>query len=117
MQAPEELPASLRMTLAEGRLHRGDIAGMDAALLAAVGSAVFSFLFYQFWPALPFMDRVGLVFLLCLGLAIVVSLLQGNKAQAGAVELNDISFDTSKGFSLSLVLVVLVLIVFYSVWW
>lgn len=89
----------------------------DAALLAAVGSAVFSFLFYQFWPALPFMDRVGLVFLLCLGLAIVVSLLQGNKVQAGAVELNDISFDTSKGFSLSLVLVVLVLIVFYSVWW
>ena len=89
----------------------------DAALLAAVGSAVFSFLFYQFWPALPFMDRVGLVFLLCLGLAIVVSLLQGNKNQAGAVELNDISFDTSKGFSLSLLLVVLVLIVFYSVWW
>jgi len=31
-QAPEELPASLRMTLAEGRLHRGDIAGMAAAL-------------------------------------------------------------------------------------
>lgn len=89
----------------------------DAALLAAVGSAVFSFLFYQFWPALPFMDRVGLVFLLCLGLAIVVSLLQGNKNQAGAVELNDINFDTSKGFSLSLLLVVLVLIVFYSVWW
>lgn len=89
----------------------------DAALLAAVGSAVFSFLFYQFWPALPFMDRVGLVFLLCLGLAIVVSLLQGNKNQAGAVELNDISFGTSKGFSLSLALVVLVLVVFYSVWW
>lgn len=89
----------------------------DAALLAAVGSAVFSFLFYQFWPALPFMDRVGLVFLLCLGLAIVVSLLQGNKAQAGAVELNDISFSTSKGFSLSLALVVLILVVFYSVWW
>ena len=89
----------------------------DAALLAAVGSAVFSFLFYQFWPALPFMDRVGLVFLLCLGLAILVSLLQGNKVQAGAVELNDISFGTSKGFSLSLLLVVLVLIVFYSVWW
>ena len=89
----------------------------DAALLAAVGSAVFSFLFYQFWPALPFMDRVGLVFVLCLGLAIVVSLLQGNKVQAGAVDLNDISFGTSKGFSLSLALVVLVLVVFYSVWW
>jgi SSS family solute:Na+ symporter len=89
----------------------------DAALLAAVGSAVFSFLFYQFWPTLPFMDRVGLVFLLCLGLAIVVSMLQGNKVQAGAVELNDISFGTSKGFSLSLALVVLILVVFYSVWW
>jgi len=89
----------------------------NAALAAAVGSAVFSFLFYQFWPALPFMDRVGLVFLLCLGLAIVLSLLQGNKVQAGAVDLNDLRFDTSKGFSLSMLLVVLVLVVFYSVWW
>lgn len=89
----------------------------NAALAAAVGSAVFSFLFYQFWPALPFMDRVGLVFLLCLGLAIVLSLLQGNKVQAGAVDLNDLSFDTSRGFSLSMLLVVLVLVVFYSVWW
>lgn len=89
----------------------------DAALAAAIGSAVFSFLFYQFWPALPFMDRVGLVFLLCLGLAVVVSLLQGQKVQAGAVELNDIRFDTSKGFNLSLLLVVLVLVAFYSVWW
>lgn len=89
----------------------------DAALAAAIGSAVFSLLFYQFWPALPFMDRVGLVFLLCLGLAIIVTLLQGPKVQAGAVELKDIRFDTSKGFNLSLLLVVLVLIAFYSVWW
>ncbi len=89
----------------------------DAALAAAIGSAVFSFLFYQFWPALPFMDRVGLVFLLCLGLAVVVSLLQGQKVQAGAVDLDDIRFDTSKGFNLSLLLVVLVLVAFYSVWW
>jgi SSS family solute:Na+ symporter len=89
----------------------------DAALAAAIGSAVFSFLFYQFWPALPFMDRVGLVFLICLGLAVVVSLLQRQKVQAGAVELNDIRFDTSKGFNLSFLLVVLVLVAFYSVWW
>lgn len=89
----------------------------DAALSAAIGSAVFSLAFYLFWPSLPFMDRVGLVFLLCLGVAIVVSFLQGNKAQPGAVELSDINFVTSKGFNLSMALVVLILVVFYSVWW
>ena len=32
----------------------------NGALAAAIGSAVLSFLFRQFWPDLPFMDRVGL---------------------------------------------------------
>ena len=31
-----------------------------------------SFALKILWPALPFMDRVGLVFLACLGMAVVV---------------------------------------------
>ncbi len=89
----------------------------NGALAAAVGSAVFSGLFYWFWPELPFMDRVGLVFLLCLGLAVIASLLTPTKVHTGSVDLADIDFSTSKGFNSAMVLVVLILILFYSVWW
>lgn len=96
----------------------------DAALAAAIGSAVFSLLCYVFWPTLPFMDRVGVVFLLCLAVAIVVSLWQAKTATrtaqtmpSGAVVLDDINFATSAGFNFAMMLVVLILIVFYTLWW
>ena len=46
------------------------------ALVAAVGSAVLSFVLKFAWPSLPFMDRVGLVFLGCFAIAVAISLLQ-----------------------------------------
>ena len=39
-----------------------------AALLSAVGSAALSLLLKLYWPDLPFMDRVGLVFILCVAM-------------------------------------------------
>src|SRR5882762_5136027 len=47
-----------------------------AALVAAIASAVLSTVLKFAWPALPFMDRVGVVFLACMGIAIVLSLMQ-----------------------------------------
>ncbi len=93
--------------------------GMSAngALAAAVGSAVLSGAFYWLWPALPFMDRVGLVFLLCLALAVVVSFFTPVQAAQSELELTDIDFKTSRGFNASFGLVVLILMLFYSVWW
>ena len=44
------------------------------ALAAAVGSFLLSLAGRLFWPELPFMDRVGLVFIACLLLAVVLSL-------------------------------------------
>ena len=43
------------------------------AMAAAVGSAVLSLVLKMAWPSLPFMDRVGVVFLACLAIAIVLS--------------------------------------------
>ena len=37
----------------------------NGALVAAIGSAVFSVACLLYWPSLPFMDRVGLAFILC----------------------------------------------------
>ncbi|MDG1732192.1 MAG: sodium/sugar symporter [Thalassotalea sp.] len=89
----------------------------NAGLVAAVGSAVFSFAFKMLWPELPFMDRVGLVFVLCLLLAVVVSLIEKKGEHEHAVDLDGIDFSTSKGFNISTVAVILILIAFYSAWW
>ena len=88
----------------------------NAALVAAIGSAVFSLAFYVFLPEYPFMDRVGVVFLLCVGSSIIISLIE-KKPQEKAVDLDDIDFSTSSGFNISAVAVSLILVALYATWW
>jgi SSS family solute:Na+ symporter len=88
-----------------------------AALVAAVGSALLSFALKIFWPSLPFMDRVGVVFLTCLGVAVVLSLLQSRRTSALRVELRDIDYSTSAGFNIGAATVAAILIALYAVWW
>ena len=89
----------------------------SGALAAAIGSAVLSFAFKIFWPEIPFIDRVGLVFLLCVAIAVSFSVLAGNRNQDGAVSLRDIQFATTNGFNFSAVLVALILAALYATWW
>jgi SSS family solute:Na+ symporter len=93
----------------------------SAALAAAIGSAVLSFAFKMLWPELPFIDRVGLVFLLCTALAVLISMQADSYKQGldqqGAVELGDITFATTGGFNLSALLVSLILVALYASWW
>jgi len=87
------------------------------ALAAAIGSALLSFAFKMLWPELPFIDRVGLVFLLCTAIAIAISMLQGNREQEKSIDLADIDFTTSKGFNAAAVAVSLILAALYATWW
>lgn len=87
------------------------------ALAAAIGSAVLSFAFKMLWPELPFIDRVGLVFLLCALIAIVLSVMQGNRDQPGSVDLANIDFSTTAGFNVAGVAVALILAALYATWW
>ena len=89
----------------------------NGALAAAIGSAVLSFLFRQFWPDLPFMDRVGLVFLLCFALCFVFSLMDKATQSNESVDLSEVSFATDKGFNLAALGVTLVLVALYTTWW
>ncbi|MDC0995233.1 sodium/sugar symporter [Pseudomonadales bacterium] len=89
----------------------------SGALAAAIASAVLSFAFKMLWPELPFIDRVGLVFLLCVAIAVSFSVLAGNRNQDGAVSLRDIQFATTNGFNFSAVLVALILAALYATWW
>jgi SSS family solute:Na+ symporter len=88
-----------------------------SALTAAIASVIFSWLFKIFIPEVPFMDRVGLVFILCCVLAVVVTYLSGAKDQPNAVDVKDVSFSTSSGFNAAALGVILILIVIYATWW
>ena len=87
-----------------------------AALIAAIASAALSLYFKLAWPELPFMDRVGLVFLLCVAIGVMWSLARP-QSQAGFVDPAGVSFSTTQGFNVSAVLVTFILVFFYTVWW
>ena len=87
-----------------------------AALIAAIASAALSLYFKLAWPELPFMDRVGLVFLLCVAIGVMWSLARP-QSQAGFVDPAGVSFSTTQGFNVSAVLVTLISVFFYTVWW
>ena len=87
------------------------------ALAAAIGSAFLSFVLKMTQPGLPFIDRVGLVFLLCAIVAIVVSIIQGSRRQPGSIDLSEIEFSTTRGFNIAGITVALILAALYATWW
>jgi SSS family solute:Na+ symporter len=89
----------------------------NAALVAAVASAVLSYALMKLWPALPFIDRVGVVFLVCMALAIIVSLVQKPQPPSMNIELKNIDYSTSTGFNIAAGVIIVVLIVLYTTWW
>jgi SSS family solute:Na+ symporter len=87
------------------------------AFAAAIGSAGFSLMFKIFLPDLPFMNRVGFVFLLCVAVAVIVSLLHAPKHHPKAIRVGDIDFRTSTGFNIGGAVVAAVLTGLYWYWW
>lgn len=65
----------------------------------------------------PFMNRMGVVFLVSLALAIVVSLVTPQPAGADTIETRDVSYATRPGFNIGALAVILVLIALYATWW
>jgi len=89
----------------------------NSALVAAISSAVLSLALKLLWPELPFIDRVGLVFLLCAAFAIIVTLISGAREQENAIDLKGVTFSTTTGFNIAGIGVVLILIALYASWW
>ena len=87
------------------------------AMAAAIGSAVLSFALKMLWPSLPFMDRVGIVFLACIAIAVGLSLLGKPAGPALRVELRNIDYSTSTGFNVAAVIVAAILVALYAIWW
>ncbi|MBX2850067.1 MAG: sodium/sugar symporter [Acidiferrobacterales bacterium] len=92
-------------------------ATVAAALTAAIGSAVFSLLFKLLLPSLPFIDRVGIVFILCIVIPIIIVLMQGDGDHKNAIDVEGINFSTSSSYNIATVGVVLILAALYATWW
>lgn len=89
----------------------------NGALAAAIGSVVLSLTFKLAWPSLPFIDRVGLVFLLCIIVGMVVSLYQDKGQHPGAVDYQTINTSTTLGFNTAAGTIVVILSALYITWW
>ncbi|MBX3724414.1 MAG: sodium/sugar symporter [Xanthomonadales bacterium] len=87
------------------------------ALAAAIGSFVFSLAFRYGLPQMPFMDRVGYVFLLCAAVLVVVSLLQRRGADPRAIDCSAIGFTTTTGFNVASAVITAALIALYAWLW
>jgi SSS family solute:Na+ symporter len=89
----------------------------NGALVAAIGSAVFSVACKIYWPALPFMDRVGLAFILCVILGMLVSQLEGKGDHPNAIDYAAVDTSTSAGFNWATLVIILMLTGLYATWW
>ncbi|NCT72232.1 MAG: sodium/solute symporter [Xanthomonadaceae bacterium] len=87
------------------------------ALAAAIGSFALSIVLKLAWPALPFIDRVGLVFLLALVLAVVVSLATAHAPEKDVIRTDDVDYRTGTSFNIGAVAVLGILAALYTLFW
>ena len=87
------------------------------ALAAAIGSFVLSIVLKLAWPELPFIDRVGLVFLLALALAVVVSLLTRHAPEKDIIDTRNVDYTTGTVFNIGGIAVLAILAALYALFW
>ncbi len=87
------------------------------ALTAAVASFALSLAFKTAVPDVPFMNRMSIVFVAALALAVVASLLRPQAAAANHVETRGLSYATAPSFNVSAIGVIMVLVALYATWW
>ncbi|TCP36645.1 sodium/sugar symporter [Sphingomonas sp. BK235] len=87
------------------------------AIVAAVASVLLSWGFKLLAPGLPFMDRMGLVFLIALALAVVTSLLTRTREGRDTIVTSDVRYATSAAFNVGALAVGLILVALYATFW
>jgi SSS family solute:Na+ symporter len=89
----------------------------EGALAATVGSFLGSLAIKLALPEIPFMNRMVIVFLIALALAVVLSLVRPKNRTANLITTSDVSYRTDAVFNVASVGVVLILAALYTIWW
>lgn len=87
------------------------------AIAAAVGSFVFSTVFMYCLPGVSFIDRMGIVFLLCVLLIVGFGFTTGKKVSGRSISVNRKLFRTSNAFKVLSAVIVSVLFIIYYIFW
>ncbi len=98
------------------------------AITAAVASVALSAIMKKALPAAglsqgvndyltPFINRMGVVFLASLFLAIIVSLATKQRPGADTIDTTGVRYKTSTGFNVGALGVILILVALYATWW
>jgi SSS family solute:Na+ symporter len=86
-----------------------------AALTAIIGGFGLSVLFKFAYPTLPFLDRMGLVFVICVALMVIISLFGNKNSQTGSIEVDKSMFKTHPGFVIGAIIITGLLAALYLV--
>ncbi len=89
----------------------------NGALAAALGTFVFSAAFKFLLPAVPFLDRMGYTFLLCMGLIWIFAMVEKKPVDQMKVTYPKGLFKTTTGFKIGAAVIILLLAAIYIVWW
>lgn len=90
----------------------------NAALFAAITTIPLSAILKQLLPNLPFIDRMGVVFLVIIAGMIVISLLDsGSKNNPKAIEVTAHMLRTSPAFNIGAMLIIGILAALYTIFW
>ncbi len=89
----------------------------NGALAAAFGTFVFSVAFKWLLPGLPFMDRMGLVFLLCCALIWIFAVVENKPVEAAKTEYPAGLFRTTTAFKIGAAGIIAILVAIYAMWW
>lgn len=87
------------------------------AFTALIISVVVSLGFKFGLPDFSFVNRIWVVFLLCVGLGWVVSRVTEKPAESRLVRLGDVSFNTSRSFNINAIIIGIILVLTYVIFW
>ena len=98
------------------------------AIAAAIASVVLSWLMKVGLPSemlsegvndylTPFMNRMGVVFVASLLLAVIVSLITPQRPGVDTIDTQQVSYATRGSFNIGAIAVILILIALYATWW
>ena len=90
---------------------------LTGAILSVVLSGVFWWLQSTGAFTMPFMNRVGVVFIASLLAAILVSFIAPQKATTLPISFAGVSYKTTTGFNIAALGVIAFLIAVYAIWW
>ncbi|GAB2630944.1 sodium/sugar symporter [Belliella aquatica] len=90
----------------------------NAALTGAALSIPLSIVLKVVWPNLPFLDRMGVVFLVLASLMVIISLVEGKgKDHPNSIDISGDIFKTSTGFKIGAFIITLITAALYIVFW